>query len=135
MGDLTDAGAVVQAYWDRLQARDWAGVADLLAAGVVLDWPVTDERITGISAVVAVNREYPQGWSVRVLREVAQGDQVASEVEVPHEGLGTFRVASFWTVRDGLVEYGREYWTSPGADPAPAWRAPYVLPLSVADQE
>lgn len=76
----------------------------------------------------SVHSEYPEGWSIRVLRVVADGDQAVSEVEVPHVDLGLFHAASFWTVRDGRVVAGREYWTSPGADPRPEWRARYVEP-------
>lgn len=120
---------VVESLWHRIQARDWAGVADLIADDAVVEWPVSSERIVGRSNYVAVNREYPDGWSIRVLRIVAAGDQVASEVEVPHDDLGVFRAASFWTVVDGRIVRGTEYWTSLGADPSLPWRAAYVEPM------
>ncbi|MFC9319130.1 nuclear transport factor 2 family protein [Streptomyces nigra] len=116
----------VQLLWDRMQARDWAGVGALLADDVTVDWPVSGERIRGRENYVRVNAEYPEGWSIRVLRIVASGDEVVSEVEVPHDSMGIHRVASFWRVRDGLITEGREYWTELGADPSPEWRAPYV---------
>jgi len=117
---------VVRALWNRIQARDWTGVADLVAENAVIEWPVSSERIAGRANYVAVNREYPEGWSINVLRIVAEGDQVVSEVEVPHADLGAFRVVSFWTVDGGLIVRGTEYWTSPGADSIPAWRAHLV---------
>jgi ketosteroid isomerase-like protein len=120
---------VIHALWDRFQARDWSGAAELVADGAVIDWPVSSERIVGKANFIALNREYPEGWSIRVLRIVADGDQVVSEVEVPHQDLGVFRVASFWTVADGQIIRGTEYWTSLGADASPAWRAQYVEPL------
>ncbi|WUS97332.1 nuclear transport factor 2 family protein [Streptomyces sp. NBC_00708] len=120
---------VIETLWARIQERDWAGVAELVAEDAVVEWPVSLERINGRDNFVAVNREYPEGWSIRVLRVVAQGDEVASEVEVPHEDLGLFRAASFWTVRDGQVVRGTEYWTSVGADPLPEWRTGFVEPM------
>ncbi|NEE00174.1 nuclear transport factor 2 family protein [Phytoactinopolyspora halotolerans] len=105
------------------------GHAGLVAEDVVIEWPVSRERIVGRQNFVAVNSEYPEGWSIRVLRIVVDGDEVVSEVEVPHVGLGVFRTASFWTVGDGVITNGREYWTSLGGDPAPEWRAAYVEPL------
>ena len=117
---------VVQALWDNTQARDWSAVADLIAEDAIIEWPVSAERIVGRDNYVAVNREYPEGWSINVLRIVADGDQVVSEVEVPHEELGTFRVASFWTVTGGQIVRGTEYWSSVGADEAPPGRAAYV---------
>ncbi|MEU6298549.1 nuclear transport factor 2 family protein [Streptomyces erythrochromogenes] len=124
-----ESSKVVQALWDRIQARDWDGVAALVAEDAVVEWPVSGERIVGGKNYVAVNREYPEGWSIRVLRIVAAGDEVVSEVEVPHEGVGVFRAASFWTVRDGRIVRGTEYWTTNGADPRPQWRVPFVEPM------
>ncbi|MFJ3091067.1 nuclear transport factor 2 family protein [Streptomyces sp. NPDC086838] len=120
---------VIETLWARIQERDWAGVAELVAEDAVVEWPVSLERIVGRDDFVAVNREYPEGWSIRVLKVVAQGDEVVSEVEVPHDGLGLFRAASFWTVRDGQVTRGTEYWTSVGADPRPEWRTGFVEPM------
>lgn len=117
---------IVQALWERMQERDWAEVGALLAEDAVVEWPVSRERIVGRENYVRINAEYPEGWSINVLRIVASGDEVVSEVEVPHETMGVHRVASFWTVRDGLIVSGREYWSELGADAAPAWRAPYV---------
>ncbi|MFF3844116.1 hypothetical protein [Streptomyces sp. NPDC002328] len=86
---------------------------------------------------VAVNREYPEGWSIRVLRIVAEGSEVVSEVEVPHDEFGVFRVASFWTVQEGRIARGREYWTSVGADRAARsggrlWSSPCEAALPLA---
>jgi len=117
---------VIETLWNRVQARDWAGLADLIAQDAVVEWPVSRECIVGSGNFVAVNREYPEGWTIRVLRIVAAGDQVVSEVEVPHDSLGVFRVASFWTVQGGQVAGATEYWTSLGADQSPPWRAAYV---------
>lgn len=117
---------VIQGLWNRIEARDWTGAAELVADDAVIDWPVSSERIVGQANYIGLNREYPEGWSIRVLRIVAEGDQVVSEVEVPHQDLGVFRVASFWTVAGGQIVRGTEYWTNLGADQSPAWRAQYV---------
>jgi len=117
---------VIEALWNRIQARDWAGVGELIAEDAVVDWPVTAERIVGRDNFVAVQREYPEGWTIDVVRIVAQGDQVVSEVNVPHAVLGMFSAASFWTVRDGQVVQAREYWVTPGSETPPEWRAPFT---------
>ncbi|WP_432264009.1 hypothetical protein [Streptomyces griseoflavus] len=53
-----------------MQARDGEGLGALLADDLVVEWPVSGERIVG------VNAEYPEGWSVHVLRIVADGETV-----------------------------------------------------------
>lgn len=123
-----DAGEVVRQLWARIEDRDWSALGELLHEDVVLEYPATAEVFHGRGDVVAINAEYPDGWSIHLVRVVVEGDEVVSEVEVPMEGAGTFRVASFWTVRSGRVVRAREYWTSVGADEAPAWRAAYRAP-------
>ncbi|GEC06315.1 hypothetical protein SSP24_39700 [Streptomyces spinoverrucosus] len=120
---------VVREFWDRMQARDWAGLGGLLVDDLVVEWPVSGERIVGRGNFVRINAEYPEGWSIRVLRIVADGEVVVSEVEVPHDAIGVHRVVSLWTVRDGKIVDGREYWTELGSDPSPEWRAAYVQRL------
>jgi ketosteroid isomerase-like protein len=119
---------VVRQLWARIQARDWAGYADLLADEVVMDWPATAERFVGRSDLVRVNADYPEGWSIHVRRVLGDGDLVASEVDVPHPGLGTFAAASFFRVQDGLVKSVREYWVTVGGEAAPDWRRKYHRP-------
>lgn len=123
-----DAGEVIRQLWARMESRDWPALGELLHEDVVLEYPVTEEVFHGRENVVAINAEYPDGWSIHLLRVVADGDDVVSEVEVPMKSVGTFRVASFWTVRSGRVLRAREYWTSVGADQAPAWRRAYRVP-------
>lgn len=121
-----EPGQVIEELWRRIQVQDWTGVGELVAADAVIEWPATAERITGRDNYVAVNREYPAGWSINVLQIIAVGDQVVSEVEVPHASLGTFRAVSLWTVSNGLIVRGTEYWITVGAEGSPDWRAPYV---------
>jgi ketosteroid isomerase-like protein len=117
---------VLRAWWHRVQDRNWAGAGELIAQNAVVDWPASRERFVGRENIVAVNREYPEGWAIKVLRVVAEDDQVAAEVEVPHADLGLFRVAGFYTVRDGQITHATEYWTTVGADQPESNRAHLV---------
>jgi ketosteroid isomerase-like protein len=124
-----DAAAVVRELWTRAQARDWDGFGELVAEDAVIEWPVSSERIVGRANYVAVNRDYPPGCEIRILRVIGSGDQAASEVEVLHETLGPFRAASFWTVTDGQIVRATDYWTSTGSEEGRADRAAYVEPM------
>ncbi|MGH1563536.1 nuclear transport factor 2 family protein [Mumia sp. DW29H23] len=122
-----EATEVVRALEERMESRDWDGAAALVAPDAVIEWPRTGERFSGAS-FVAMNAAYPEGWSIRVREVVGSGERVASDVEVTQEGVdGVFVATGFWTVRDGRVVEGREYWSGPALDEAPAWRAPYQL--------
>ncbi|MFG2293453.1 nuclear transport factor 2 family protein [Streptomyces sp. NPDC048603] len=130
---------IVARLWERIEARDWDGVARLLADDVVIEWPVSGERIVGRDNFIAVNRDelyadevYGEGAaerSVELLRILADGELVVTEVEMPQDHV-VYRAVSWWTVRGGEVIEAREYWTTPGQDPAPSWRSGYVEPLS-----
>ncbi|MDX3540299.1 nuclear transport factor 2 family protein [Streptomyces sp. MB09-01] len=124
---------VVAQLWERIEARDWDGVAGLIAEDAVIEWPVSGERIVGRANFIAVNSDdgYADERSVELLRILPDGDLVVTEVEIPQDHV-VYRAVSLWTVRDGEIVEAREYWTSPGQDPAPRWRAGYVEPL-VAD--
>lgn len=90
-----DGAELITRLWACTDRRDWAGLGELLHEDVMLEYPVTGETFRGRTNVVAINAEYPEGWSIRVLRVIADGEDVVSEVEVPMVDVGVFRVASF----------------------------------------
>ncbi|GAA1436106.1 nuclear transport factor 2 family protein [Microlunatus lacustris] len=123
-----DGAELITQLWTCIDRRDWRGLGETLHEDVTLEYPVTGEAFRGRATVVAINAQYPEGWSIQVLRVIADGEDVVSEVEVPMAGVGVFRVASFWTVRSDHVVHAREYWTSLQAEEGPTWRRPYRDP-------
>lgn len=113
---------VVAAFWARMQARDWDGLARLLAPDLVVEWPDTRMRISGRDKYVGFNREYPEGWAIEVLDIVAQGSTVVSEVRVPHGERGTYYVVSLLHIDNGRIARGREYWLEERVEPVPDQR-------------
>jgi len=93
-----------------MEARDWEGVADLVAEDFVLEWPAERVQIRGRENFVGFNRTYPEGWSIEVLHVLAQGDTAVSELRVTHPAVGPFYAVSFLEVQDGRLARGREYW-------------------------
>jgi ketosteroid isomerase-like protein len=119
---VSEAAEVVRRYWDRIEARDWDGAGALLADEVEFEWPHSLERFRGRENVVGFNREYPEGWSIEVLRVLDAGPAVVSEVRVPFRDEAVFYVASFFEVRDGLIRRAVEYWVEAGHEEPPEWR-------------
>jgi ketosteroid isomerase-like protein len=113
---------VVSRFWDRIEARDWDAVGRLLADDVEFEWPHSLERFRGPDNVVGMNRAYPEGWSIEVLRVLDAGPVVVSEVRVPFKGQTAFLVASLFEVRDGLIRRAVEYWVEAGQEEPPEWR-------------
>lgn len=123
---MSEPRQVVGDLWARFQARDWDAAAELLADDVVVEWPQTRERMRGRENVIAVNRNYPEGWTIRVLRILQDGDVAVSEVAVDHVSHGTFHAASFFEVSGDRIVRATEYWVDPPSGPPPAWRAEWV---------
>lgn len=118
----------VRLLWERMEARDWDGVAAQLHEDVVVDWPNTAERMRGRDDYLAVQRAYPEGWHIHVLRIVDGGDTVVSEVRVDEDGK-RFYAVSFFELADGMIARGVEYWSDGEPAPAPEWRARWMEAL------
>jgi ketosteroid isomerase-like protein len=120
---------VVAQLWARVQARDWDGVGELLAEDFVLEWPHDLVRLRGRANFVEFNRSYPEGWSIEVLRIVAEGATVVSEVRVPHPTVGPYYALSFYEVNRGLITSAREYWVPEAYDEPTGDRARWLEPM------
>ncbi len=108
------------AYVEALEARDWDGLGDLLAPGVVYEVPQTRERVSGREAVVRFNREYPGEWHLRV-RE-AYGDASGGAVHLGWVGApGEEESGAVALLRfdpDGRILHITDYWPEPYEPPA-----------------
>jgi hypothetical protein len=133
MTDGTRPGDVVRLLWERMEARDWEGARATLADSYTCDYPATGERFGTGDAFVAMNRAYPEGWSIIVDEIVEQGPRVVARVRVPH-GDDLFHCVSFADVADGLIARSVDYWLDDAGDPAPDWRAPYRLAPRPAEE-
>ena len=67
-----------------------------------------------------MNREYPEGWTLRVL----DVSGITSQIEVIH-GDERYVAASFFTVRDERLAGVTEYWVQHGAEKPPEWRSKF----------
>ena len=121
---MSHPGAIVRAFFERMQARDWAGAGQLLSSQVTIDFTETGERFEGPN-FLAMNRAYPEGWSIEVVETLTEGDRVAAQVRVAHEN-DVFWCAGFYTVTDGVISSGVEHWVTERAQPAPDWRRPFA---------
>jgi hypothetical protein len=94
---VAENAALVRRLWELFEARRWDDAKALLNPDFVAEWPHSLERMRGRDDFIELNRNYPEGWSIRVDRIVAQGDEVVSEITVT-QGEATFHAASFFLV-------------------------------------
>jgi ketosteroid isomerase-like protein len=126
-----DRAATVRSFWESIEARDWNAARGLLADDCIVEWPHSRERFDGGDDFIEMNRTYPEGWRIAVLRVIARGDLAVSEVRVDQE-TDVYFVASFFEFGpDGRVTRLRDYWVTSPYEEAPAWRSPWSRPLDV----
>ncbi|MFB9235542.1 nuclear transport factor 2 family protein [Plantactinospora siamensis] len=116
--DTADTRTVALAYVDGLEHRDWSRLTGLLAADVVYEMPQTRERISGRSAFLRFNQEYPGDWHLRARRVVADGRHAALWLDVR---VGAEQQdACVWldVGEQGLIERITDYWPEPYEPPA-----------------
>ncbi|MEM9202795.1 MAG: nuclear transport factor 2 family protein [Actinomycetota bacterium] len=116
-------GAVVRSFFERMQAREWDGAGSLLAEDVLIDFTETGERFEG-AGFLAMNRAYPEGWTIDVVEVLAVDDRVAVQVKVTQPPT-VFWCAGFYRVADGQICSGVEHWVTAGSAEPPRWRAPF----------
>ena len=124
---------VIERFWGTMQTNDFKAAGELLHEDFVLDWPQSGERIRGRENFVSINQNYPAHgrWEFTVHRIIAEGDQVASDVDVT-DGAIRGRVITFSTIRDGKIWRQTEFWPDP-FEPAP-WRTAWVERIEEADR-
>jgi ketosteroid isomerase-like protein len=121
------SGAAVRLLWERMEARDWDAVAAQLHPDVVVDWPNTGERYRGRDNYLGMQRAYPEGWHIEVLRIVDAGDTVVSEVRVDQDDKRYF-AASFFELEEGRIARAVEYWSDGEPQAPPPWRSRWTEP-------
>jgi ketosteroid isomerase-like protein len=107
----------VRAFFERMQAREWAGAGETLADDVEVWWPHTRERFSGPN-FLAVQEAYPEGWEITVVDVQEAGPKVAARVIVTLEGQ-TYHCVAFYDLVEGRISRGVEYWVTEGAEEAP----------------
>ena len=75
-------------------------------------------RISWIS-IAAIRK----AWGIEVLRVVAKGSTVVSEVRVPHPTVGPYYALSFFEVDERRITSAREYWVAEAHQEPPTERA------------
>ncbi len=117
---MSEQATIVRSFFERMQARDWDGAGELLAPTLTIDFTETGERFEG-GNFLAMNRAYPEGWTIEVVETLAEGERVAAQVRVS-TAEEVFWCAGFYRVADQVIQSGTEHWVTEGSQPAPQWR-------------
>ncbi|MFC0032386.1 nuclear transport factor 2 family protein [Micromonospora chaiyaphumensis] len=117
MSDTTTTRQAAHDYVDRLEHRDWSGLAGLLADDVVYEMPQTRERIRGRDRFLRFNIDYPGDWHLRVRRVVADGRSAALWLDVRVGAEQQDACVWLEVSEGGLISRIVDYWPEPYEPP------------------
>jgi SnoaL-like domain len=109
MDENTNVG-LIRSYVERLEARDWPGLVDLLHPDVIYRLPQTGEVVRGRDAYLRWNREYPDTWHLRLAEAHGDATGGAARIEADVEGEGAVTAIVFVAVEGGLLTEIRDWW-------------------------
>ena len=109
--------ALIRSYVERLEARDRAGATQVLHPEVTYRLPQTREVVRGRDAYLRWNREYPDGWHLRLVEAYGDASGGAARVEVEVDGERVTAIV-FVSVEGGLITEIYDWWPTP-YDPPP----------------
>jgi hypothetical protein len=114
---MSEHVATIRRFWETTEARDWEGLAGLLAPDLVYETEQTRERVRGPAGLVRLFQEFPGEWHLAVRRVVADGDGGSSVVDATLDGAPMVGL-TFFTVDDaGLIRRIDEWWPEPYEPP------------------
>ena len=111
------ARALVSAFAERLEDRDWSGLADLLAPDLIYEIPQTRERIRGRDRYLTFNREYPGNWHIEPVVTLGDDHDGALLFRWSLAGQSSLAVAFFEVNRDRITKI-TDFWPEPYDPPS-----------------
>ncbi len=145
---MTEVGnrAIIDAYFQCMNAHDHEGLSRLLHGEFVGEYPQSGELIRGPANVVAIGKNYPNGTpAIETLRITGSQDKwvltpmwtvtkiTGSGDNYTAEGLLKYADGSVWhavdvlELRDGKILRSTQYFGAPFE--APEWRSQWVEPI------
>ncbi len=113
---MTDAKALVAAFAERLEGRDWPGLTELLDRDVVYEIPQTRERIRGRDRYVTFNAEFPGDWHIEPRVVLGDDRNGALLFRWTSDGEDALAIA-FFEVEDGRITKVTDFWPEPYEPP------------------
>ena len=115
---MSDHAATIRRFWAATEARDWDGLADVLADDLVYEMEQTRERIRGRAAFVRFFSEFPGDWHLVVRRVIADADGGVSTLDFTVGDEHMVGITFFTFDADGRITRLEDVWPEPYERPA-----------------
>lgn len=124
---VDDIERLGQGMADVLTIGDSATIEAVFSPDYVEEYPQSGETIRGRAAIQEMLASFPDGTKPVVRGEsriTRTDDGFVGEYLLDYGPQGLYHAVGFYTVRDGKIVHGKEYFAAP-FEPAP-WRARWV---------
>ena len=110
--------ATIERFWATTEARDWDGLAEVLAPEMVYEMEQTRERVRGRDAFLRFFDDYPGDWHLTVRRVVADDEGGVSVVDFTVGDEPMVGITFFTFGGDGRVTRVEDVWPEPYEPPS-----------------
>jgi len=102
----------VEKLWSLFDQFKFEETADLFHDEFIMIWPQTRELIRGRKNFILLNLNYPGKWRCQIKKMVVEGDEISAEIHIT-DGNEVVICVGFYTLKDGKIWRGREFWPTP----------------------
>lgn len=107
---MSDHAATIRRFWAATEAREWDGLADVLADDLVYEMEQTRERVRGKPAFVRFFSEFPGDWHLVVRRIIADADGGVSTLDFTVGDEHMVGITFFTFGADGRITRLEDVW-------------------------
>ena len=115
---MSEHAATIRRFWAATEARDWDGLAEVLADDLVYEMEQTRERVRGKPAFVRFFSEFPGDWHLVVRRIIADADGGVSTLDFTVGDEHMVGITFFTFGSDGRITRLEDVWPEPYERPA-----------------
>ena len=114
---MSEHAATIGRFWRVTEARDWDGLAEVLADDLVYEMEQTRERVRGKPAFVRFFSEFPGDWHLTVRRVIADAGEGVSVLDFTVGEEQMVGITFFTFGPDGLISRVEDVWPEPYEPP------------------
>ena len=114
---MSEHAAKIRRFWETTEARDWEGLTEVLAPGMVYEMEQTRERIRGREGFLRFFDAYPGDWHLIVRRVIADDDGGVSVLDFTVGEEQMVGITFFSFDGAGLIDRVEDVWPEPYEPP------------------
>lgn len=121
--DNQEISAALDRYWKAPVDLDLDKAHEIYRDDVIVEFPQSDERISGEHNLYEIRAHYPTKLSFKILRTRGEGNLWITELVITYDGRPV-NVVSIMEFKEGKIAHETHYYADPFEPPE--WRSQWV---------